>query len=169
HARRNFNRFLSSAATTSERYAAILKAPAALEKAVTVFEHSELLSDMLIRHPEDIELLSVAERSQQSEQQPCFPQYTSDRAEPADQVLQFLENEKIDRAEALALLRQQYRRRIFVSAATDLFLSRDVFESFEDNTAIAEDAIKASFNLCNAPSGFAILALGRLSTFEFDV
>ena len=56
HARRNLDRFLSSAGTTSERYGAVLRSPEAVERALTIFEFSEFLTDILVRHPGDFTL-----------------------------------------------------------------------------------------------------------------
>ena len=48
---------MSSAGTTSERYGAVLHSPAAVEQALTIFEYSEFLADILVRHPEEVLLL----------------------------------------------------------------------------------------------------------------
>src|SRR5215470_7776779 len=48
-ARRNLFRFLSSAFTSSERYASLLRHPAAMQKAMVLFENSGYLADILIR------------------------------------------------------------------------------------------------------------------------
>ena len=64
HARRNLDRFLSSAGTTSERYGAVLRSPEAVERALTIFEFSEYLTDMLVRHPAEVALLeNIEDRS----------------------------------------------------------------------------------------------------------
>src|SRR5208283_1139809 len=57
HARRNLERFLSSAGTTSERYGAVLRSPEAVERALDIFEFSEYLTDILVRHPAEVSLL----------------------------------------------------------------------------------------------------------------
>ena len=57
HARRNLDRFLSSAGTTSERYGAVLQSPEAVERALTIFEFSEYLTEILVRHPGEVSLL----------------------------------------------------------------------------------------------------------------
>ncbi len=57
HARRNLERFLSSAGTTSERYGAVLRSPQAVERALNIFEFSEYLTDILVRHPREVSLL----------------------------------------------------------------------------------------------------------------
>src|SRR5947207_14054707 len=57
-ARKNLYRFLGSALTSSERYAAVLRHPAAVERALALFESSDYLTDILIRHPQEIATLS---------------------------------------------------------------------------------------------------------------
>ena len=61
HARRNLDRFLSSAGTTSERYGAVLRSPEAVDRALTIFEFSEYLTDILVRHPAEVSLLPQIE------------------------------------------------------------------------------------------------------------
>ncbi len=46
---------------------------------------------------------------------------------------------------------------------------RDVYESFADTTAAAEDVMAAAFCLAGAPEGLAVMALGRLGSGEFDL
>ncbi len=58
HAMRNVNRFLNSAATSVERYDAVVRAADGIALALEIFECSEYLSEILIRHPADVELLS---------------------------------------------------------------------------------------------------------------
>ena len=62
HARRNLERFLTSAGTTSERYGAVLRSPEAVNQALTIFEFSEYLTDILVRHPAEVSLLSQIEQ-----------------------------------------------------------------------------------------------------------
>lgn len=169
HARRNLDRFLSSSGTTSERYGAVLQSPDAVERALTIFEYSEFLTDILVRHPEEISLLNEIASAP-------FPQevqlFTHDCGTPSlanDHVLSYLAKADIDRAAALSILRQQYRRRQFLSGARDLFQRRDVFESLKDNTDAADSAIQAALAINGTPEGFAVMALGRLGTSEFDL
>ena len=50
-----------------------------------------------------------------------------------------------------------------------MFQLRPVFESLADNTAAADAAIQAALSIADAPSGFAVMGLGRLGAREFDV
>ena len=56
-----------------------------------------------------------------------------------------------------------------LSGALDLFQRRDVFDSLKDNTAAADAAIQRALAMADAPAGFAVMALGRLGTREFDL
>src|SRR5262249_13044075 len=47
-ARRNLFRFLSAAFTTSERYGAVLRSPRGFELALTLFEQSDYLTEILV-------------------------------------------------------------------------------------------------------------------------
>ena len=73
HARRNLERFLSSAGTTSERYGAVLRSPEAVERALDIFEFSEFLTDILVRHPGEVSLLEqIAEPARFGRWQTCL-------------------------------------------------------------------------------------------------
>ncbi len=86
-----------------------------------------------------------------------------------DPVFTYLARGRVDRGEAMSILRRHYRRRMFLSGALDLFQYRQVFTSLEDNTKAADAAIRAALALAGAPEGFAVMALGRLGTREFDL
>ena len=82
HARRNLDRFLSSAGTTSERYGAVLRSPDAVEKALTIFEFSEFLTEILVRHPREVLLLDDIEESPAFEAEGLFASDGDDRRTP---------------------------------------------------------------------------------------
>lgn len=46
---------------------------------------------------------------------------------------------------------------------------RPVYDSLAEMSAIADDAVRAALAISDPPPGFAVLALGRLGTSEFDV
>jgi [glutamine synthetase] adenylyltransferase / [glutamine synthetase]-adenylyl-L-tyrosine phosphorylase len=172
HARRDLDRFLSSAGTTSERYGAVLRSPEAVGRALTVFEFSEYLTDILVRHPADVSLLLEIEELSTSGEAELFdegPRRESIVADPVFAYLSHLAHDKVDRSEANAILRRHYRRRVFLSGARDLFQLREVFESLSENTAAAEAAIQAALAVAGAPAGFTVMGLGRLGAREFDL
>jgi len=168
-ARKNLYRFFGSALTSSERYAAVLRHPAALESAFALFESSDYLTDILIRHPQEIATLS--------EMGTVTPRigsgYLFDNsvvpARISDPAFAYLAASPASYAEKLSLLRQHYRHRVFAAGAKDITESRDVYESLGETTAVAEDAIAAAYTIAGAPGGLAVLALGRLGSSEFDV
>lgn len=169
HARRNLERFLSSAGTTSERYGAVLRSPEAVERALEIFEFSEYLTDILVRHPAEVSLLERVGELPTSEVAELF--HDGPQTEPAtsDPVFAYLAQDKVDRAEAMSILRRHYRRRVFLSGARDLFQLREVFDSLHDNTVAADAAIQSALAIAGAPGGFAVMGLGRLGAREFDL
>lgn len=170
HGRRNLQRFLSSAFTSSERYAAVAENPAALERALVFFENSEFLTDLLVRHPEEI--LSLG-----PEPPPATdaPELFAPESQPggemtgAASLIDRIGYAGISHGEKLAILRQFYRHRIFLTGTQDVEQQRPVYESLRKATAAAFDVIRAAFVLADAPDGFAVLGLGRLGTAEHDL
>ncbi|MFZ0911865.1 MAG: hypothetical protein WBQ76_16705 [Candidatus Korobacteraceae bacterium] len=169
HARRNLDRFLSSAGTTSERYGAVLRSPEAVGRALTIFEFSEYLTDILVRHPAEVALLPQIEELSTSGEAELFDEGPRSESVVADPVFAYLAQEKVDRSEANAILRRHYRRRVFLSGARDLFQLREVFDSLSENTASAEAAIQAALAIAGAPAGLTVMGLGRLGAREFDL
>ncbi len=175
HARRNLGRFLNSAATTSERYGAVMRSPEGVRRALTIFQFSDYLTNLLVQHPADVVALErVALASGGA--RPLFAPAAAHHVLPAsseplssDAVFGYLSLPAVERQEASALLRQHYRRCVLLSGARDLFQARDVFDSLEENTATADAAIQAALAINRAPAGFAALALGRLGSREFDI
>ncbi len=170
-ARKNLFRFLTSAFTSSERYAAVVRHPEALERALPLFECSEYLSEILIRHPREIATLAEWEDSP-----PRLPGATylfdsplNPPRAPVDPVLAYLANSSASYGEKLALLRQHYRHRIFAAGARDINELRNVYQSLSATSAAAEDAFAAAFAIAGSPPGLATLAVGRLGSGEFDV
>jgi glutamine synthetase adenylyltransferase len=169
HARRNLDRFLSSAGTTSERYGAVLRSPQAVERAVTIFEFSEYLTDILVRHPAEVSLLENIEDRSSSGEGDLFADDAPEASANEDPVFAYLAQKKVDRAEAMSILRRHYRRRTFLSGALDLFRVRGVFDSLNDNTAAADAAIQAALAIATSEAGFSVMGLGRLGAREFDL
>jgi glutamate-ammonia-ligase adenylyltransferase len=168
HTRRNLFRFLSSALTSAERYATVAATPQLLEKAVTLFGQSELLTDILVRHPEDIaNIADLRQSSPRHQVSALFTPEESVRARHSKALEQYLASDVLNYAEKLALVRRRFRHRMFTSGARDLLESRPVFASLADNTAAAEEAIAAAMAMSGI-DGLAVMALGRLGTHEFD-
>ncbi len=161
HARRNLDRFVNSAATSPERFQPILRAVDAIELALPVFECSEYLSEILIRHPGDVEwLVESPERSTSPDLLDCALQ----KLQPPKML-----NSGPDLEQAQAMIRSQFRRQILAVNAQDLISQRAIWEVLGDNSGVADRAINCALAMAGAPSGLAILALGRLGSGEFDV
>ncbi|MDP9268390.1 MAG: hypothetical protein M3P27_08720 [Acidobacteriota bacterium] len=179
HTRRNLHRFLSSAFTGSERYAAVLHEPQAVERALRLFGASDFLTEILIRHPEEIATLAAIRSDErptegQGSDEPAsegslFAGQAMPRAMPTDPVFDYLANARLSHSERLALLRQHYRHRVFAAASRDVMELRVVYESLAEMTRAADEAVHTAVAIAGAPSGFAVVALGRLGTEEFDV
>ncbi|PYX56501.1 MAG: hypothetical protein DMG73_15320 [Acidobacteria bacterium] len=169
-ARRNLFRFFSSAFTSSERYAGVMRYPQALERALELFDSSDYLTDILVRHPEEIatlaELDGVPSRVGSGY---LFQSALADGRVAGDPVFNYLAQSSASYGEKLSLLRQHYRHRVFATGARDITGLRDVYQSLGATTAAAEDAIAAAFSIAGEPQGLAVMALGRLGTGEFDV
>jgi [glutamine synthetase] adenylyltransferase / [glutamine synthetase]-adenylyl-L-tyrosine phosphorylase len=169
HARRNLDRFFSSATTSSERYAAVLRSPAAVEHALTIFEESDYLTEILVRHPTEVALLDEVKGPAANASALLIDIPPDQGATVSDPVLAYLSQSNVERQEALALVRQQFRHSLFVSGARDLYRCRCVFESFEENTNAADRALQSALAIADPPPGFAVMAVGRLGSREFDL
>ena len=170
HARKNLYRFLSSAFTSSERYATVVRHAAAVERATALFAASDYLTDILVRHPEEIATLAVLKDTPVSASTArLFEDFFQEKLAPKDPVFAYLPDAPASYSDKLALLRQRYRHRVLAVGAKDITECRSVYESLAATTAAAEDAISAAFGIVGAPEDLAIMALGRLGSQEFDV
>lgn len=168
HERRNLFRFLSAAFTGSDRYASIVRAPQGVARAMRLFALSDFATDLLLRHPDEIATLAALQPGgTPTASEPLFGSY--DTAVAADPVFAYVSSSDVPYNEKLALLRKQFRHRVLASAARDVIESRPVFESLSETTRAADEAIAAAMAAANVPAGFAVLAMGRLGTLEFDL
>jgi [glutamine synthetase] adenylyltransferase / [glutamine synthetase]-adenylyl-L-tyrosine phosphorylase len=169
-ARRNLFRFLSSALTSSERYAEVIRQPDAVRHALRVFDASEYLTEVLVRHPGEITTLAELQNVETRSGSGYLFQTPMGAAQPSrDPVFDYLIVSALSRTEKLALLRRHFRHRVLAEGARDLTGSRDVYSSLGAMTAAAEDAIASAFGFAGNPAGVAVMALGRLGTAEFDI
>jgi glutamate-ammonia-ligase adenylyltransferase len=167
HTKRNLHRFLSAAFTSSERYRTVLRQPQAVERAMRLFGTSDFLTDLLIRHPEEIEMLGRLRGELPPSEEKLFAATTPSTTE--DPVFDYVAKAELQHGEKLALLRQHYRHRVFAAAATDVMELRPVYDSLAETSHIANSAIQAAAGIAAAPEGFAVVALGRLGSEEFDI
>ena len=168
-ARKNLFRFFTAALTSSERWAAVLRHPEGVVRALTLFEVSDYLTQVLVRHPEEIKTLAdlgeVPSRvgSGYLFGSPLVP------GRAADPAFAYLASSAAPYSERLALLRRHFRHRAFATGAKDVVELRDVYASCAETTSAAEDAIAAALQIADAPEGLAIMTLGRLGGGELDL
>ncbi len=169
HTRRNLQRFLSAAFTSSERYAALVHNPEAVERAMRLFQVSDYLTDILVRHPQEIGTIVEITESTNRENSGALFATEGLLGAGTDPVFAYLAASPAPRSEKLAMLRQHYRHRVFSSGARDVMEVRPVYDSLSEMSAAADNAIGAALAIASNPSGFAVLALGRLGSWEFDL
>jgi len=168
--RGNLFRFLWAAFASSERYATVIREPDAVATALSLFEASDYLTDILVRHPEEIGTLTdLGEAPFHSASGYLFAGSLSGQRLARDPVFDYLAHADESYGDKLSMLRQHFRHRIFSAGARDIIERRDVYSSLAATTAAAEDAIRAGFEIAGAPERLAIMALGRLGSSEFDV
>ncbi len=167
--KRNLSRFFSSALASSDRYAVVARHGEADERLLQLFETSEYLAEILVRHPEEIATLAELDFAEQPLQDRFWFASALQPATSRDPVFEYLAASPASFGEKLSLLRQHFRHRVFASAARDVIHVRPVYQSFASTTTAAEDAIGAAFLIAGAPPDLAVFALGRLGSGEFDV
>ncbi|HEY7098021.1 MAG TPA: hypothetical protein VH437_14945 [Terriglobales bacterium] len=163
-------RYLSAAFTSSERYSEVVRNATAMPFVLRLFEASDLLTDTLLRHPDEIATLSqLGALDRRSGSPYLFDLPFPGSASLVDPIFAYVVSSQASYGEKLSLLRQHYRHRVFAAAARDVSELRDIYESLGSTTAGAEDAISAAYGIAGEPSGLAVMALGRLGTREFDL
>jgi [glutamine synthetase] adenylyltransferase / [glutamine synthetase]-adenylyl-L-tyrosine phosphorylase len=169
-ARKNLLRFLTSAFTSSERYAEVLRHAGSVTVALQLFESSEYLTDILVRHPDEIaSVAGIDEGRARAGSGYLFDSALGGGRAAADPVFAYLAGSSAPRVEKVALLRRHFRHRAFAAGTKDVIKHRSVYESFAEMTSAADDAIAAAWEIAGAREGLAVLALGRLGSGEFDV
>lgn len=168
--RKNLLRFLSSAFASSERYAAVVREQAAIARSQALFATTEYLTEVLVRHPEEVATLAeIVASSPDSNSASLFNLSDEDRFPGRDPVFTYIANSLASHSERIALLRRYFRHRMFASGARDVVEFRPVYQALSETSAAAEEAIAAALGIAGNPPGLAILALGRLGSREFDL
>ncbi len=170
YARKNLFLFLNSAMSSSDRYGTLLREASGFAKVLPIFESSEYLTEALIRHPEQVAIIAGLEAGSR----PPVSDYLFENvglltSNPQDPVFSYVASSNLVYGEKLAMLRRHCWQRSLISGARDIIEARAVYDSLADNTGAAEEAIRTAFSIAGAPSEFAVLALGRLGSGEFDV
>jgi len=168
--RKNVLRFLSSAFSSSERYAALLRDQDVVVRSLVLFETSEYLTDILVRSPEEISTLTeLATAAQPTRSGTLFNLRGEEGFGGGDPVFTYIASSTATHGEKVTLLRRHFRHSMFRSGARDITEQRAVYSSLAETTTAGDEAISAAFGIAGAPSGLAILALGRLGSREFDL
>ena len=168
---RNLDRFLSSAATNSERYGAVLRSPAAVEQALTIFEFSDYLTDILVRHPAEVLLLDADRaRPNRGRRRLVFDGGPQTASNARSSVRLPCPGQRRPLGGHVHLLRQRFRQRVFVSGARDLFQLRErVSSPWTKTRPRPMQPCNAALAIADPPAGFAVMGLGRLGSREFDL
>jgi glutamate-ammonia-ligase adenylyltransferase len=176
---RNTIRLLTAIAGSPERFAPASAKPGSLKRAVEMTGVSAYLTDLLVHHPEDIQILDAAESM--SADAPahgqldmglntsCFP-LAYDWASDAG----------LDLRAKMALLRRHYRARVLNLGSADLAASGSVFPMLKEWTVnaarcissaqvIVQNSWKQEKAACGDGVPFLILGMGRLGLSEFDL
>ncbi|HYG97895.1 MAG TPA: hypothetical protein VD837_02105 [Terriglobales bacterium] len=169
HTRRNLHRFLAAAFSDAHRYAMVVRNPGAVEKALGIFSASDYLTDILIRHPEEVRVLEDLGNQGITAASSLFGGDSEPEDAGVDPVLDYLSASAETYDEKLAILRRHYRSSAFRIAARDVIAGRCIYSSLADATRLADQSISAAFAISDAPPQLALLALGRLGTREADL
>ena len=163
--RRNLFRVLSATAGEDDRYQSLLKNAELLRRAIPSLASSSLITDILVRHPEDLcELANAGLSPAAHETATGTAEGTAARADDPAAL-----GDGRSQSEVMADLRTTFRRRMVRSCMRDCLRPRPVWDSLAELTAAAEAAIRNAFQAVDAPEDCAVFALGRLGTAEFDV
>lgn len=168
--RRNALRFLSAAFASSERYATMLREQSSIAESLPLFDTSEYLTEVLVRHPEEVSSLTeIRSSAPPVAGANLFRMLNQDWFGDRDPVFGYIANSTATHSEKIALLRRHFRHRAFMSGARDVLEVRPVYAALAETSDAADEAISAAFGIAGAPPGLTILAVGRLGTREFDL
>jgi len=168
--RRNALRFLSAAFAGSERYAAMLREQSSIAESLSLFDTSEYLTEVLVRHPDEASTLTeIRSSAARVTGVNLFGMLNQDLFGDRDRVFGYIANSTASHSEKITLLRRHFRHRAFMSGARDVLELRPIYAALAETSDAAEEAISAAFGIAGAPPGLTILAVGRLGTREFDL
>ena len=74
-----------------------------------------------------------------------------------------------DEPDVEVLFRQQFRRSMFTANARHLFRPEEVYKTLAANSRAVDQALEYALAVTHPPVGFAVMALGRLGSREFDL
>ena len=178
-ARRNTIRLMTAMASSPERFAPAFAKPASLRRAVVAAADSAYLTELLVHHPEDLEILDSAEL-EPSDGSAAGQLDMGLEAFAMPEAYAWATEASLDLREKMAILRRQYRARLLELGAVDLAVGGAAFPMLKRWTANAARCIASaqvialhswkqekSSLLGDVP--FVILGMGRLGLSEFDL
>jgi glutamate-ammonia-ligase adenylyltransferase len=179
-ARRNATRLLAAMVSSSERFAPVRAKPACLRRAIEVAGASEYLTELLVHHPEDLEMLDSV-RPAPSDAAAAEQLEMGLERRSAPEAYPWVAESGLELREKMAILRRHYRARVLELGTTDLAAGGSAFPMlmrWSDNAArsIASALVIARIGLSHdtvaneaARWPFVVLGMGRLGLNEFDL
>ncbi len=179
-AQRNIVRLLTAIASAPERFASVLAKPIILKRALAASSASSYLTELVVHHPEDLEVLLAAEPA------PANGEMTGQLAMGLDafrlpEAYAWAAEPGLDLREKMAVLRRQHRASLLELGSTDLAHGGSAFAMLKRWTVNATRCIASAreiaLNSCmheklaarGDDTPFVILGMGRLGLSEFDV
>ncbi len=176
-ARRNTIRLLAAMAGSPERFALARAKPASLRRALEAVGASVYLTELLVHHPEDLEILDSADllpsegaadgQLDMGLDTFCIPEAYAWAFEAG-----------LDLREKMAILRRHYRARVLELGAADLAVGGSPFPMLKRWTVNAARCISSAEVIARRQEKVAagagdvplvVLGLGRLGLGEFDL
>ncbi|HEY6293530.1 MAG TPA: hypothetical protein VI455_18405 [Terriglobia bacterium] len=190
--------FVTALLGSADSLALIRESPVAVERAVKILRVSEYLSDLLIRHPQDLAVLAndVAQPLSAAQLDMCLEPApgmgSAAGAGSGEQVgaasragagprpapaFPWAVEEHLGSREKMALLRTGFRARVLELGARDCAQAQNVFDSLGRWSDLAASSVATAFSIAltmlqdarRCDVPFAVLGFGRLGLNEFDL
>jgi glutamate-ammonia-ligase adenylyltransferase len=174
--RRNTIRLLSAMASSPERFSTARAKPASLRRAIEAVSASAYLTELLVHHPEDLEILGAAELMPPDRAAGQLDMGLETFSLP--EAFSWASEAGLDLREKMAILRRHYRARVLELGASDLAAGGSAFPMLKRWTVnaarciasaevIARSQDKGATGVGDVP--IVVLGLGRLGLSEFDL
>lgn len=179
-ARRNTIRLLTAIAGSPEKFGPALAKPAALRRAIDAAGSSSYLAELLVHHPEDLEILDYTEMTPPADQGAGQLEIGLE-AFSVPEAYGWASEPGLDLREKMAVLRRQNRARVLEMGTVDLAAGGAPFPILKRWTMNAARCISSAhaiaLNSCRQGKlgggahsvPFVILGVGRLGLSEFDL
>jgi glutamate-ammonia-ligase adenylyltransferase len=179
-ARRNTIRLLTAMANSPERFAQARAKPASLRCAIEASGDSAYLTELLVHHPEDLEILDSAQPAPSSSEATAQLEMGLEYFSIPD-AFSWASDPRLELREKMAMLRRQYRTRVLELGVSDLAAGGSPFPMLKRWTVNAARCISSALVIARssglnenvAPVSrdvpFVILGMGRLGLSEFDL